>query len=81
LSPGGTYYVDKVTLTVENADNIRRLVTTGKGMDVVKAAVEVSVEGRAAKQDYALFALAMAEVSQAPKVSTGSKQYMGQPLS
>ena len=58
-SEGGTYYVGEKELGRENAMAIIRLIETGKGMEVVKEIVEFSQEGRAAKQNPIIFALAL----------------------
>lgn len=64
---GGTYYIDEQTLTVENAQNVVALLkedvdSTGspQGVRVVDRVVEVSVAGRAYKNNAALFVLALA---------------------
>ena len=58
-SEGGTYYYGEKELGKENAQCILRLVSTGRGAEVVKEIVQYSVEGRAAKQDPIIFALAL----------------------
>ena len=58
-SEGGTYYIGEKQLGKENALAILRLISSGKGADVVKEIVEFSVEGRAAKQNPIIFALAL----------------------
>ncbi len=58
-SEGGAYYVGEKELGLENAQAILRLIAAGKGVDVVKKVVDFSVEGRAAKQNPILFALAL----------------------
>lgn len=58
-SEGGTYYIGEKELGKENAGAILRLISDGKGTDVVKEIVEFSVEGRAAKQNPVIFALAL----------------------
>jgi 60 kDa SS-A/Ro ribonucleoprotein len=55
---GGTYYVGERKLTVENAECVRRCIAED-GVRVVNRVVEISQEGRAPKNDPALFALAM----------------------
>lgn len=55
----GSYYVSEAKLTLENALCIKRLLETGRGEEVVKEIVNFSVEGRTAKQDPIIFALAM----------------------
>ena len=56
---GGTYYSSQKKLGLENATSIQRLIEAGKGEQVVAEIVEFSTEGRAAKQDPAVFALAL----------------------
>ncbi len=58
-SDGGTYYISEKKLTVDNAKCVQRCLAAD-GLRVVKTIVEVSDEGRAPKNDPALFALAMA---------------------
>ena len=58
-SEGGTFYIREKTLTVQNADTIQKLLRTD-GLEVVRRTVAISDEGRAHKNDYALFVLAMA---------------------
>ena len=58
-SEGGTYYIGEKELGRENALAIIRLIKSGKGEQVVKEIVEFSVEGRAAKQNPIIFALAL----------------------
>jgi 60 kDa SS-A/Ro ribonucleoprotein len=54
----GTYYVGEQKLTLDNAKNIEKLIREN-GKKVVDVIVEISDAGRAAKNDAALFALAM----------------------
>jgi len=57
-SEGGSYYITQRALTVENADAIRRCIAAD-GARVVARTIELSESGRAAKNDPAIFALAM----------------------
>ena len=57
-SEGGTFYVSEQKLTRENAMNLETLIHTD-GVAVVQRIVAVSESGRAAKNDAAIFALAM----------------------
>ena len=57
-SEGGTYYAAEHTLTHENAKNLAERIREN-GLRVVERIVEISTQGRAAKQDPAIFALAM----------------------
>lgn len=59
---GGTFYVSERTLTKENAEVVLRAAEQAP-LTLVKAIVEVSTKGRAAKQDPAIFALAVASAS------------------
>lgn len=56
---GGTYYVSEQKLTVDNANAVIRCLDED-GVRVVNHIVEISESGRAAKNDPALFALALA---------------------
>jgi 60 kDa SS-A/Ro ribonucleoprotein len=56
---GGTYYIDEQTLTIENAQNVVALLKED-GVRVVERVVEVSLAGRAYKNNAALFVLALA---------------------
>ena len=58
-SEGGTYYIGEKELGRENAECIMRLISSGRGLEVVSEIVEFSVEGRAAKQNPIIFALAL----------------------
>ncbi|GIK56444.1 MAG: hypothetical protein BroJett015_21070 [Chloroflexota bacterium] len=58
-SEGGTYYIQPQKLTRENAKAVRRCLQTD-GRRVVARVVEVSENGRAPRNDPALFVLAMA---------------------
>ena len=55
---GGSYYASETKLTLENAEAIKRCLALD-GVRVVKEIVAISDAGRAAKNDPALFALAM----------------------
>jgi 60 kDa SS-A/Ro ribonucleoprotein len=58
-SEGGSYYVNESDLTKANADSTIRLIKQD-GLRVVNTVVQVSQDGRAHKNDAALFVLAMA---------------------
>lgn len=58
-SEGGSYYATEKKLVYENATSIQECLKLD-GLQVVKTIVDVSVEGRAPKNDPAVFALAMA---------------------
>ena len=57
-SEGGTYYSDEPTLTLENATCVRDCVSTNP-QRAAELLLDVSENGRAAKQGPTLFALAM----------------------
>jgi 60 kDa SS-A/Ro ribonucleoprotein len=59
---GGTYYAGEQKLTKENAQNVMRLIAQD-GVRVVDRVVEISDAGRAAKNDPALFVLALASAA------------------
>ena len=58
-SEGGTYYIGEKQLGIENAQCINKMVKGGKGEEVVREIKNFSLEGRAAKQNPTLFALAL----------------------
>lgn len=59
-SEGGTYYASEKTLTLENAKCVEAIAKDAKlGPKAVKLIVEISEEGRAPKNDPAIFALAI----------------------
>jgi 60 kDa SS-A/Ro ribonucleoprotein len=58
-SEGGSYYISEIKLGRDNAMAILRLIGGGKGEMVVQEIVKFSVNGRAAKQDPIIFALAL----------------------
>ncbi|XP_006026562.2 60 kDa SS-A/Ro ribonucleoprotein [Alligator sinensis] len=58
-SEGGTYYIGEKKLGFENTEALIRLIEDGKGCDVVQEIKTFSVEGRTAKQEPLLFALAV----------------------
>ena len=58
-SEGGTYYIGEKKLGKENAQCISRLIGSGRGRDVVSEILDFSLQGRAAKQDPIVFALAL----------------------
>lgn len=57
-SDGGTYYIGEQKLTIENAEAVLRCIKED-GARVVSEVVVISTEGRAPKNDPALFVLAM----------------------
>ncbi|XP_060630517.2 RNA-binding protein RO60 [Anolis sagrei] len=58
-SEGGTYYIKEQKLGFENAEALQRLIEDGKGCEVVQEIKTFSQEGRAAKQEPVLLALAI----------------------
>ncbi|XP_053373250.1 RNA-binding protein RO60-like [Mercenaria mercenaria] len=56
---GGSYYATDHAIQNENVDFIKRLIDTGKGVDVVAKIKEISVSRRNMKQDPILLALAI----------------------
>lgn len=61
LGSEATFYKPGAEVTAENTKTLRKVLSTVEGArTVVDLIVEVSTEGRAAKQDYAIFALALA---------------------
>jgi len=63
---GGTYYVSEKKLAVDNAKNVVKAIEQD-GLRVVQRIVEISDSGRAAKNDPALFALALAASADNPQ--------------
>jgi 60 kDa SS-A/Ro ribonucleoprotein len=57
-SEGGTYYISEQKLTVDNAKNVIDCIKAD-GPKVVQTIVDVSLEGRAYRNDPAIFALAL----------------------
>ncbi|KAI6661890.1 60 kDa SS-A/Ro ribonucleoprotein-like [Oopsacas minuta] len=58
-SEGGSYYINEKKLGKENAKTIVRMLDTGEGQDVVIEILQYSTEGRTAKQEPIIFALAI----------------------
>jgi 60 kDa SS-A/Ro ribonucleoprotein len=58
-SEGGTFYVGERDLTKENVDNLRVCIAND-GQRAIQMIVDISVEGRAPKNDPAVYALALA---------------------
>ncbi len=56
---GGSYYAEEQDLTKENIDSVKKCITED-GIKVVERIREISVSGRAPKNDPALYALALA---------------------
>lgn len=71
-SDSPTYYTNARNLTKQNATNILKLIKED-GVRVVNRIVEISTEGRAYKNDPALFALALALAEGDDKTKTAAK--------
>ena len=56
---GGSYYAKEQDLTKENVDSVKQCIAED-GVQVVERIREISVSGRAPKNDPALYALALA---------------------
>ena len=56
---GGSYYATERTLKLENAQCISNLLAAGQAEEIVREIVSFSEDGRAAKQDAIIFALAV----------------------
>ncbi|KAB0394967.1 hypothetical protein E2I00_000634 [Balaenoptera physalus] len=67
-SEGGTYYIKEQKLGLENAEALIRLIEDGRGCEVIQEIKSFSQEGRTAKQEPTLFALAIC--SQCSDIST-----------
>ena len=77
-SEGGSYYIGEKKLTRENAENIIKCIDAD-GRRAVDLIVAVSKEGRAVKNDPALFALALAASAKdesTRKYALGALQYV-----
>lgn len=59
MGSDSTFYQSGQQLTRENAKVVEKLIAKGKAKKVVDQVVEVSIAGRAAKQDYGVFVLAL----------------------
>ena len=55
---GATYYIHDKALTQESTEGVSRLIESGHGPAVVDEIITMSVNGRAAKQNPCIFALA-----------------------
>ncbi|KAJ7332368.1 hypothetical protein JRQ81_014548 [Phrynocephalus forsythii] len=76
-SEGATYYIKEQKLGFENADALLRLIEDGRGCEVVQEIKTFSQEGRAAKQEPVLFALAIC--SQCSDAKTKQAAYKAVP--
>ena len=75
-SEGGTYYAGERKLTLENIAAVR-LCLAKDGPRVVARAAEISHEGRAPKNDAAIFVLALATVSKDPATRKAAREAIG----
>jgi 60 kDa SS-A/Ro ribonucleoprotein len=76
-SEKGNYYTKEPQLTLDNAQAIARLLAAGRGPEVVKELIDYSVNGRTAKQDPILFALAMCVRCGDVKTKTAAYEAVG----
>jgi len=58
-SEGGSYYASPKKLTKENSNHIINMIKDGQGVLVASKAIEISKDGRARKNDQALYAMAL----------------------
>ncbi|MBC7872232.1 MAG: TROVE domain-containing protein [Chitinophagaceae bacterium] len=70
-SEGGSYYAAEQALTVANANNVIQCIQKN-GLRVVQEVVAISHEGRAPKNDPAIFALALATTYGDPETRTAA---------
>lgn len=56
---GGTYYVTEKALTIQNLASLIEIINSGKGGMILREIVDISLAGRAPKQNATLFALAL----------------------
>uniref|UniRef100_A0A5F8H8G8 RNA-binding protein RO60 n=1 Tax=Monodelphis domestica TaxID=13616 RepID=A0A5F8H8G8_MONDO len=76
-SEGGTYYIKEQKLGLENAKALIRLIEDGKGCEVIQEIKTFSQEGRTAKQEPMLFALAIC--SQCSDINTKQAAFKAVP--
>lgn len=60
-SEKGSYYASEKKITVENCENLMKMIKED-GVNVVKHIIEISQSGRAPKNNYCVFAMAMCSV-------------------
>lgn len=70
-SEGGTYYIGEQKLTEQNALNVIKCILAD-GLRTVKTIVDISLAGRAPKNDPALFALALAASKGSPETKAAA---------
>lgn len=76
-SEGGTYYIQEQRLGLQNAEALLRLIEDGRGCEVIQEIKSFSQEGRNAKQEPTLFALAIC--SQCSDTSTKQAAFKAVP--
>lgn len=76
-SEGGTYYIKEQKLGLENAEALIRLIEDGRGCEVIQEIKSFSQEGRTAKQEPLLFALAIC--SQCADINTKQAAFKAVP--
>lgn len=76
-SEGGTYYIKEQKLGLENAEALIRLIEDGRGSEVIQEIKSFSQEGRTAKQEPLLFALAIC--SQCADINTKQAAFKAVP--
>ena len=74
---GGTYYANERDITKENVDNLKQCIKED-GVRTVEAIYKISDEGRAPKNDPALFALAFCVALGDQKTKNAVKKYYKQ---
>ena len=74
---GGTYYVGEKKLTLDNARVVQECLMTD-GLRTVARIVEISVSGRAPKNDPAIFALALAASCPEPRTRSAALESLSE---
>uniref|UniRef100_A0A914CMH2 TROVE domain-containing protein n=1 Tax=Acrobeloides nanus TaxID=290746 RepID=A0A914CMH2_9BILA len=79
---GGTYYSTEKQLTINNLERLVRIIKDGKGGLIIREILEISLAGRAPKQEPTMFALALcARYDVKDRVSKLKKMKQGEPPS
>uniref|UniRef100_A0A914CTJ2 TROVE domain-containing protein n=1 Tax=Acrobeloides nanus TaxID=290746 RepID=A0A914CTJ2_9BILA len=79
---GGTYYSTEKALTIDNLEHLIRIIKDGKGGLILREILEISLAGRAPKQEPTMFALALcARYDVKDRVSKLKKKQQGGSLS
>ena len=68
----GTYYEPGAKLTADNAESIIELAKSDKAQELIDLIVSVSEDGRASKQSYGLFALALVQANASGEAKTNA---------